>query len=77
MAGLVNKIKVLKPAPLTAENAQAVRAWNIMKGMDWNALSTVLEYIDASNAEFVIRGLIQIQTYQEKLSELKRLNSGK
>jgi len=43
-----------------------------MQGLDWNALPTVAEYLGVQDIEMLIRGLLHLRDYQEKLAEASR-----
>lgn len=42
-----------------------MRAWNMMKGIDWNALPIVCEIIGVDDPELMIAQLISIRDSQE------------
>lgn len=44
----------------------AVQAWNLMGGLDWNALPVVAEMLGIDDVDALIRDLITIRNFQNK-----------
>lgn len=42
-----------------------------MQGLDWQALPTVLEYLDAHDTDMIINGLLQLRDYHNRLAEAR------
>lgn len=58
--------EVAEPAPLMNEtNRCATQAWNLMGGLDWNAIGTVADLLGVEDVERWIYALVQIRDQQE------------
>jgi hypothetical protein len=44
----------------------------MMQGLDWSALPAVAAYLGAQDIEMLIRGLLHLRDYNDKLNEAAR-----
>lgn len=43
-----------------------IRAWNIMGGLEWDALPTVAEMVGIEDVELLIESLVMIRKHQKE-----------
>ena len=55
-----------EPAPPPAGAALAVRAWNLMGGLDWGGIETVAEMLGIKDIEALIADLATIRDHQAR-----------
>lgn len=53
----------------TESERAAVKAWNVMGGLDWIALPAVAELVGATDIELLIAHLVAIREYANKPKE--------
>lgn len=61
-----------QPVEQPARVALAVQAWNIMAGIDWNALPFVAELLGVDDLEVLVHQLIMIREFDEQRARAAR-----
>ena len=55
----------IQPAAAPAGVDLAIAAWNLMGGLDWNALPIVVEMLGIADVDQLIRHLAALREYQK------------
>lgn len=58
------RIAALQPGPPPVESALAVRAWNMLGGLDWAGLDQVAEILGIEDKEALVNQLVVIREFK-------------
>jgi hypothetical protein len=69
MRWLEQRRQPFQPPPPPPEAAMAIRAWNMLGGLDWAGLDVVMDVIGIDDPELLIAQLVVLRSNPEMLGD--------